>query len=444
MAKITQVLARVDEARPNAFDSLLKVKWLATLDGRIAANIYRLQHSELAQFSYDGTDLDIELLVPFPHDDIYDLWLIAQIDMANGEYNKYQNSMAVYNAAFDNFAHWFCSTYDPAQGYDEDCCDCGYRPPYFLTAYGLAVKAGFQGTEEEWLKSLVGKEGQPGDRVELRYEGDQIQWRYIPVDGDESKATEWVDLLDVAAIRGEIMEQTLAAAQASAEDARVSVNAAYAARSAAEEAAQRAEQIAADLLYKPIGITSFNAKDSASGKSTLELGTEVKGVTFSWSFSKKPVSVTFDGNSISADTSGTTLSGLSINSNQSWSLSATDERNAQAQASAGLTFLRGVYYGVLPVGAPLNSTAILSLTRSLQSGRGVTFTTNAGVDQRIAYALPANGYGTPAFKDKDTGFQAGFYLADTVSFTNASGHTEDYNVWLSTNTNLGAMTVVVS
>lgn len=30
------------------------------------------------------------------------------------------------------------------------------NPPYYLTAYGLAVKHGFMGTEEEWLESLIG------------------------------------------------------------------------------------------------------------------------------------------------------------------------------------------------------------------------------------------------------------------------------------------------
>lgn len=32
-------------------------------------------------------------------------------------------------------------------------------PPYYLTAYGIAVKHGFTGTEEEWLASLKGDPG---------------------------------------------------------------------------------------------------------------------------------------------------------------------------------------------------------------------------------------------------------------------------------------------
>ena len=35
------------------------------------------------------------------------------------------------------------------------------QPPYYLTAYGIAVKHGFRGTEEEWLESLKGEQGDP-------------------------------------------------------------------------------------------------------------------------------------------------------------------------------------------------------------------------------------------------------------------------------------------
>lgn len=35
------------------------------------------------------------------------------------------------------------------------------NPPYYLTAYGIARKHGFRGTEEEWLKSLKGPKGDP-------------------------------------------------------------------------------------------------------------------------------------------------------------------------------------------------------------------------------------------------------------------------------------------
>lgn len=38
------------------------------------------------------------------------------------------------------------------------------NPPYYLTAYGLAVKHGYTGTEEQWLKSL---KGEPGEDLKI-------------------------------------------------------------------------------------------------------------------------------------------------------------------------------------------------------------------------------------------------------------------------------------
>ena len=36
-------------------------------------------------------------------------------------------------------------------------------PGYYYSAYGIAVKHGFQGTEEEWLESLKGTQGEKGE-----------------------------------------------------------------------------------------------------------------------------------------------------------------------------------------------------------------------------------------------------------------------------------------
>lgn len=118
MAKIRDVIARVDESKPNAFTEAQKVRWLAQLDGKIAADVMLMNVADLRQLEYQHPiAMDWELLVSFPHDDIYDLWLMAQIDMANGETDKYLNSMEAYNASFDNFVCWFASVYEPAQGY---------------------------------------------------------------------------------------------------------------------------------------------------------------------------------------------------------------------------------------------------------------------------------------------------------------------------------------
>ena len=57
-------------------------------------------------------------------------------------------------------------------------------PPYYLTAYGIAVKHGFRGTEEEWLASLKGETGDPAPYVRKK-----IYEEAAPVVTDAKKIT---------------------------------------------------------------------------------------------------------------------------------------------------------------------------------------------------------------------------------------------------------------
>jgi len=61
---------------------------------------------------YSGED--VELLVKYPHDKIYGAYLIAKVDFANGEYDKYANTMTMFNAFWGEFSRWFARVYCPA------------------------------------------------------------------------------------------------------------------------------------------------------------------------------------------------------------------------------------------------------------------------------------------------------------------------------------------
>lgn len=158
MSTIKDIIRRVDDTRPNAFSDETKLRWLCELDGRIAANVFLMGIEEIRQLEYKGEEgLDKEPLISFPHDGIYDLWLAAQIDAANGEYNRYQNTMQLYNESYGDFVRWFAAVYAPAQmPYGSGFVPRDDVPAYYLTAYGIALKRGFVGTVDEWLESLRG------------------------------------------------------------------------------------------------------------------------------------------------------------------------------------------------------------------------------------------------------------------------------------------------
>ena len=115
---VQQAIKQTDEIKPNAFSARAKTEWLNALEGRIAAGVFLWPPAEIAMLRYTWPhDKNTELLAAPPHDDIYALWLQAKIDEANGEYNKYQNTMQIYNEHYGSFVRWFVSLYDPAQGY---------------------------------------------------------------------------------------------------------------------------------------------------------------------------------------------------------------------------------------------------------------------------------------------------------------------------------------
>ncbi len=101
---------------------------------------------------------------------------------------------------------------------------------YYLSAYGLAVKRGFPGTEQEWLDSLHGAD------VEMRCENGELQWKH-----DNSE--EWHTLEEFTVLR-ELLEEKGESARAAAELAEEKAQAAETATGLANAAAQAAESSA--------------------------------------------------------------------------------------------------------------------------------------------------------------------------------------------------------
>lgn len=115
--KIKDAVAMAKMMKPCAFDDALLIFWIGQLDGKIAADLFHMAPVELDQFNYTEDDGEYETLVAYPHDDLYVQYLAAKIDEANGEYNKYQNQMEIYNSCYNHFARWLLQTYEPANGY---------------------------------------------------------------------------------------------------------------------------------------------------------------------------------------------------------------------------------------------------------------------------------------------------------------------------------------
>jgi len=148
---LDQVIRYTDEVKPNAYSPETKTLWLNQCEGLVSSEVMLLASEETAVYEYEK-DRNRELLAGAPHDKIYGAYICAMIDFANGEYSKYQNSMEMFNSFFGEYMRWYASRYRPADG-------APAFKGYYISAYGIAKKQGFQGTEAEWLESLKGERG---------------------------------------------------------------------------------------------------------------------------------------------------------------------------------------------------------------------------------------------------------------------------------------------
>lgn len=187
------------------------------------------------------------------------------------------------------------------------------------------------------------------------------------------------------------------------------------------------------LLYVDLSI-SLNSNVST----TLEKGRVIDNITFNWNYNKKVVSQIFNNEVLNTDVRVYNYSSP-LSSNKTFTLTANDGTKAFSR-NISFNFLNGRYWGVSN-SASYDSDFINGLSKELSSSRSKTFTVNCGSDQYIYYCIPTS-FGTPTFTVG--GFSGGFSKVSTIQFVNVYGHTESYDIYKSTNNNLGNTTVVVS
>lgn len=146
---------------PAEIDDTILLDWLNQLEGQILHEIFLLALSEITPYSATPTEA---LAAPYPYDGIYLLWMEAQVDFANGEYERYTNTMQRYNTAWNDLARHIAKCIRPVYGR-------AVEQGYYLSAYGIAKAHGYTGTEAEWLESLKGAAGEPGK------DGKPFHWR---------------------------------------------------------------------------------------------------------------------------------------------------------------------------------------------------------------------------------------------------------------------------
>lgn len=113
---LIEAISKIDNLKHNTYTHEDKVSWLSRLDHMVKKEILDTHEGgDGTEFSGYDTDssVETELLVPPPYDELYLRWLEAQIDYCNGEYDRYNNAMEMFNTAYQGYANYYNRTHMP-------------------------------------------------------------------------------------------------------------------------------------------------------------------------------------------------------------------------------------------------------------------------------------------------------------------------------------------
>ena len=101
---ISAAIAACDRMRPNTFAYGEKEAWLRELEARIREEIVRTHEGAEAFLAGRAQEGEDALLASSPHESLYLFYLLARIDLMNGETARYNESAALFNAQYDAFS----------------------------------------------------------------------------------------------------------------------------------------------------------------------------------------------------------------------------------------------------------------------------------------------------------------------------------------------------
>lgn len=95
-----KVIERVDALRPNPYSEEQKLGWINNLEEMVQRLV--VQSDEISTLSYPE-DMDKELIISAPFDNLYQMYLESMIDYYNREYGNYNNSVVMFETRFAEY-----------------------------------------------------------------------------------------------------------------------------------------------------------------------------------------------------------------------------------------------------------------------------------------------------------------------------------------------------
>lgn len=150
---VAELFEYVDEILENPYPDEIKLIWLNQIEAELQVDVLLLAVDGIVQYTEEN--YGAELIAPAPFAQLYEEYLFWRICLAQQEMELANNYAATFNRQYNEYVRFVAQTINPGGGMAETL-------QYYLTAYQIAVKHGYTGTETEWVLSLQGETGAPG------------------------------------------------------------------------------------------------------------------------------------------------------------------------------------------------------------------------------------------------------------------------------------------
>ena len=94
------------------FSDKQMMDWLSQIDARIYKEVLCTHVGDIPQW-HPYENMQLPLLIPFSHSDVYRHWLNAKVYLALGDTKRYNNAAELYNTALSEYMDWYNRTHKP-------------------------------------------------------------------------------------------------------------------------------------------------------------------------------------------------------------------------------------------------------------------------------------------------------------------------------------------
>lgn len=110
---VQEAIDRIDNLNPNQYGTETKMAWLNNLELLIFNDVILRHHPLPMEPFKPHTDSDEYLIVNAPYDELYVAYLHMKIDEANQETTRYNNSLSIFEARYEDFKKYYNRTRKP-------------------------------------------------------------------------------------------------------------------------------------------------------------------------------------------------------------------------------------------------------------------------------------------------------------------------------------------